>query len=44
MWPLLVYQYYRLAQREEAEMVEEFGDEYTAYRERVPMFLPKPKL
>lgn len=44
MWPLLVYQYYRLAQREENEMVEEFGDEYTAYRERVPMFLPTPKL
>lgn len=44
MWPLLVYQYYRLAKREEAEMVEEFGAEYIAYRERVPMFLPIPKL
>jgi protein-S-isoprenylcysteine O-methyltransferase Ste14 len=42
MWPLLVFQYYRLAQREEAEMVEEFGDEYVAYRDRVPMFLPRP--
>ncbi len=41
MWPLLVYQYYRLAQKDEAEMVEEFGDEYLAYRDRVPMFLPK---
>jgi protein-S-isoprenylcysteine O-methyltransferase Ste14 len=41
MWPLLVFQYYRLAQREEVEMVEEFGDEYAAYRERVSMFLPR---
>ena len=30
------------AQREEAEMVEELGDEYVAYRDRVPMFLPRP--
>jgi protein-S-isoprenylcysteine O-methyltransferase Ste14 len=40
MWPILVVKYYRLAQREEAEMEEEFGEEYRLYRERVPMFLP----
>ena len=44
MWPFLVFQYYRLARREEAEMVEEFGEEYQLYRERAPMFLPFPKL
>jgi len=41
MWPLLVIQYYRLARREEAEMVAQFGDEYRKYMKTVPMFLPK---
>jgi protein-S-isoprenylcysteine O-methyltransferase Ste14 len=41
MWPLLVLQYYRLARREETEMVAQFGDEYMEYMERVPMFLPR---
>lgn len=40
MWPILVFQYYRLARMEERDMEEEFGDEYRAYRERVPMFIP----
>ncbi len=40
MWPLLVVQYYRLAKREEAEMIEEFGDEYREYMERTPRFFP----
>jgi protein-S-isoprenylcysteine O-methyltransferase Ste14 len=40
MWPILVVQYYRLARREEAELEEEFGEEYRLYRERVPMFIP----
>lgn len=44
MWPLLVLQYYRLARKEEEQMEEEFGDEYRAYRKRVPMFIPLPKL
>ncbi len=42
MWPLLVVQYYRLARREEAEMIEEFGEEYVRYMEKTPMFLPTP--
>jgi protein-S-isoprenylcysteine O-methyltransferase Ste14 len=43
MWPILAIQYYRLARREEKEMEERFGDEYRAYRERVPMFIPHPR-
>jgi protein-S-isoprenylcysteine O-methyltransferase Ste14 len=42
MWPILVVQYVRLARKEEAEMVEHFGEEYLEYRERTPMFLPLP--
>jgi protein-S-isoprenylcysteine O-methyltransferase Ste14 len=40
MWPILVLQYYRLARREEADMEEEFGEEYREYKMKVPMFLP----
>ena len=40
MWPILVVQYVRLAKREEAEMEEEFGEAFSEYRERVPMFIP----
>lgn len=42
MWPILLVQYYRLAKREEAELEEEFGEEYRSYRERTPMFIPLP--
>jgi protein-S-isoprenylcysteine O-methyltransferase Ste14 len=42
MWPILVVQYVRLAKREEAEMEEQFGEDYREYRERTPMFLPSP--
>jgi protein-S-isoprenylcysteine O-methyltransferase Ste14 len=41
MYPILVYMYARLAKREEAEMLERFGDAYRAYRERVPAFFPR---
>jgi len=41
MFPVLVFIYYRLARREEEEMIRTFGDEYKQYRGRVPMFLPK---
>jgi protein-S-isoprenylcysteine O-methyltransferase Ste14 len=44
MWPILVVQYYRLARREEAEMEAEFGEEYRAYKGKVPMFLPSVSL
>ncbi len=42
MWPLLTWAYYRLAMREEREMIEHFGVAYAVYRQQVPAFLPRP--
>ncbi|RMF88063.1 MAG: isoprenylcysteine carboxylmethyltransferase family protein [Nitrospinota bacterium] len=39
--PLIVWAYYRLARREEQQMVAKFGDQYLLYRQQVPMFFPK---
>lgn len=39
--PVILWVYFRLAKREEGRMIEEFGDEYRRYRERVPMFFPR---
>ncbi len=41
MWPLLVLLYYRLARKEEADMLQEFGSTYQEYKERTGMFLPR---
>ncbi len=41
LFPAIVYAYYRLAKREEAQMIEQFGEEYVVYRRRVPMFFPR---
>lgn len=41
MWPLLTVAYYRLAMREEQEMMAQFGAAYEVYRRRVPAFLPR---
>lgn len=41
MWPVLLVMYYRLAKREESELLKRFGEEYLKYRERTSMFLPK---
>ena len=41
MFPILVFMYARLAKREEADMLAQFGDEYRRYRESVPAFIPK---
>ncbi len=41
MYPILVLLYYRLAKREEAEMLKEFGGEYASYRQRTGMFVPR---
>jgi len=41
MFPILTFAYYRLAKKEEKEMVERFGEEYLQYQRRVPMFLPR---
>jgi len=38
---VLVFIYYRLARREEVEMIKTFGDEYKQYMGRIPMFIPK---
>jgi methanethiol S-methyltransferase len=40
MFPVLVFMYVRLARTEEREAIHEFGDEYRAYMEDVPEFIP----
>lgn len=41
LFPIIVVAYYLLARSEERKVEKEFGDAYRAYRERVPMFLPR---
>ena len=41
LFPVIVWVYARLAQREEEQVIEEFGDQYLSYKERVPMFFPR---
>ncbi|HVL34981.1 MAG TPA: isoprenylcysteine carboxylmethyltransferase family protein [Burkholderiales bacterium] len=41
MYPVLVFMYARLARREEADMIAQFGDEYRRYMRAVPRFIPK---
>jgi len=41
MWPILIFAYYRLAMREEKDMVKQFGQEYLDYKKRVSAFIPK---
>lgn len=43
LFPILVYLYYRLAKREEADMEKEFGKAYRDYKARTSMFIPLPK-
>ena len=38
--PVIVFIYYRLARREERNVIAEFGQEYIDYQKRVPMFIP----
>ena len=42
LFPLIVIAYALLARREERHMLERFGEQYRAYRRRVPMFVPRP--
>ena len=44
MYPVLVFMYARLAKREEAEMLEQFGDEYRRYMAAVPPFIPEGRV
>jgi protein-S-isoprenylcysteine O-methyltransferase Ste14 len=41
MWPILVFQYYRLAKREEGELEKQFGTEYAQYKKKTSMFIPR---
>lgn len=41
LFPVIVLAYVRLARKEEARMIETFGDEYRAYQTRVPMLVPR---
>jgi protein-S-isoprenylcysteine O-methyltransferase Ste14 len=41
MFPVLVVMYVRLAHIEEREALREFGDQYRAYMQRVPAFVPR---
>jgi len=38
--PILVLVYARLAKREEADMLANFGQDYERYRQRTPAFIP----
>lgn len=40
LFPLIVLAYSLLAYREERHMLEQFGEQYRIYQERVPMFFP----
>jgi len=42
VFPVIVLAYVLLARREERQMLERFGEQYRAYRRRVPMFFPRP--
>lgn len=41
LFPLIVLVYVWLARSEEKRVLEQFGDEYRAYRRCVPMFMPR---
>lgn len=41
LWPFLTFAYYRLAKHEEAEVADQFPQEFAAYRAAVRGFLPR---
>ena len=41
LWPVLALLYYRQAKREEAMLIEKFGERFREYANKTPMFLPK---
>ena len=43
MWPVMAVLYTRLAKKEEADMLSEFGPQYAKYRNTTGMFLPRLK-
>jgi len=40
MYPILLVLYYRLARREEKQVLQEYGEAYLNYKESTPMFFP----
>ena len=40
MWPFIAWMYYRLARKEEQDMIDGFGEEYIMYMKRTKMFIP----
>jgi protein-S-isoprenylcysteine O-methyltransferase Ste14 len=38
---VIVWAYYRLAKREEQQMLDKYGQQYAIYQQQVPMFVPK---
>src|SRR3546814_6266103 len=41
LFPIIVAVFFSLARNEERRMLEQFGEEFGAYRQRVPMFVPQ---
>jgi protein-S-isoprenylcysteine O-methyltransferase Ste14 len=41
LWPIMFTVYYRLAMKEEREMIRLFGETYLRYRASVPAFFPR---
>ena len=41
LFPVIVLFYSLLARSEEKRVIEQFGEEYRAYQQRVPMFFPR---
>ncbi|MBU5440311.1 isoprenylcysteine carboxylmethyltransferase family protein [Tissierella sp. MSJ-40] len=40
MWPFVACMYYKLAKKEEKDMIEEFGEEYIMYMKKTKRFIP----
>lgn len=40
LYPIMVFMYYRLAKKEEKELIVEFGKQYETYMEETKMFIP----
>ncbi|MFQ5553068.1 MAG: methyltransferase family protein [Thermoplasmata archaeon] len=41
MWPVLVFLYYKQAKKEEAYLLEKYGEAFMEYERKVPGFLPR---